>query len=45
VHSAHEILLDWEIAVSHLFSSDFDFVIAQLGLLAKTRPKLDLENS
>ena len=22
VHSAHKILLDWEIAVSHLFSSD-----------------------
>ena len=39
VHSAHEILLDWEIAVSHLFSSDFSFRCRTVGLYIKNLPK------
>ena len=39
VHSAHEILLDWEIAVSHLFSSDFSFRPRTVGLYSKNSSK------
>ena len=39
VHSAHEILLDWEIAVSHLFSSDFSCRPRTVGLYSKNSPK------
>ena len=40
VHSAHEILLDWEIAVSHLFSSDFSFRCRTVGLNSKKTVKI-----
>ena len=39
VHSAHEILLDWEIAVSHLFSSDFSFHRCTVGFYSKKSSK------
>jgi hypothetical protein len=42
VHSAHEILLDWEIAVSHLFSSDFSFRHRTVGLKSEKPPKIRL---